>query len=41
MVDSNKYGDVAMYKIADIDACPVITGKYFDDFEALENIIVV
>ena len=41
LVDSNKYGDVAMYKIADIDACPVITGKYFDDFEALENIIVV
>lgn len=41
LVDSNKYDDVAMYKIADIDACTVITGKYFDDFENLENIIVV
>lgn len=33
--------EVAMQKIADIDEYPVITGKYFDDYENYENIIVV
>lgn len=41
LVDSSKYDDVAMYKICDIDSCIVVTGKYFDDYEKLNNIIVV
>ena len=41
LVDSYKHNEVAMQKIADIDEYPVITGKYFDDYENYENIIVV
>lgn len=41
VVDSSKHDDVAMYKICDIDSCVVITGKYFDDYEKLSNMIVV
>lgn len=41
LVDSSKQDNVAMYKVADIDACPVITGKYCEDYAKLDNIIVV
>ena len=41
LVDSSKFGNVAMYKVADINACPIITGEYREAYEKLDNIIIV
>ncbi|HHV08806.1 MAG TPA: DeoR/GlpR transcriptional regulator [Clostridiales bacterium] len=41
LIDSSKYEVVAMCKIAEIDECNIITGKKYNEFDKLENIIVV
>lgn len=41
LIDSSKFDNVAMYKVAEITDCTLITGKYIEAFDRIDNIIVV